>query len=119
LYYMSDGNRQTASYQKGNYNSAAASQSGKEIPKTYVQIVKLPNFPYTAGKFKIKKTDQSTGKDLRGAVFTLTSKNGNTINRSTDNEGIVNFTELAPGTYTLIESKAPEGYKNLKQNGKL
>lgn len=114
LYYMSDGNRQTASYQKGNYNSAAASQSGKEIPKTYVQIVKLPNFPYTAGKFKIKKTDQSTGKDLRGAVFTLTSKNGNTINRSTDNEGIVNFTELAPGTYTLIESKAPEGYKKLE-----
>ena len=111
LYYYSDGKNQAASYQKGNYNEAAAEQSGSEIPELYRQVVKLPNSPYTPGNFSIKKLDQTDNtKVLKGAVFTLTSKDGKVINRSTDENGVINFTELPPGFYTLVESKAPQGY---------
>ena len=111
LYYYSDGRNQAASYQKGNYNEAAAEQSGSEIPELYRQVVKLPNSPYTPGNFSIKKLDQTDNtKVLKGAVFTLTSKDGKVINRSTDENGVINFTELPPGFYTLVESKAPQGY---------
>ena len=111
LYYYSDGKNQAASYQKGNYNEAAAEQSGSEIPELYRQVVKLPNSPYTPGNFSIKKLDQTDNtKVLKGAVFTLTSNDGKVINRSTDENGVINFTELPPGFYTLVESKAPQGY---------
>ena len=111
LYYYSDGSNQAASYQKGNYNEAAAEQSGSEIPELYRQMVKLPNSPYTPGNFSIKKFDETDrGKTLRGAIFTLTSKDGKIINRSTDENGEINFTDLSPGSYTLVETKAPQGY---------
>ena len=111
LYYYSDGRNQAASYQKGNYNEAAAEQSGSEIPEIYRQVVKLPNSPYTPAKFSIKKFDEADGtKTLKGAVFTLTSKDGKVINRSTDKNGDLSFTELSPGLYTLVESQAPQGY---------
>ena len=111
LYYYSDGKNQAASYQKGNYNEAAAEQSGSEIPELYRQVVKLPNSPYTPGNFSIKKFDETDRtKTLKGAIFTLTSKDGKVINRSTDENGVINFTELPPGFYTLVESKAPQGY---------
>ena len=111
LYYYSDGINQAASYQKGNYNEAAANQSGSEIPELYSQVIKLPNSPYTPANFAIKKFDETDRtKTLRGAIFTLTSKDGKVINRSTDENGEINFTELSPGSYTLVESKAPNGY---------
>ena len=111
LYYYSDGINQAASYQKGNYNEAAANQSGSEIPELYRQVIKLPNSPYTPANFSIKKFDETDrAKTLRGAIFTLTSKDGKVINRSTDENGEIKFTELSPGSYTLVESKAPNGY---------
>ncbi|MGR5590275.1 SpaA isopeptide-forming pilin-related protein [Peptoniphilus grossensis] len=111
LYYYSDGKNQAASYQKGNYNETAAEQSGSEIPELYRELVKLPNSPYTPAKFFIKKFDEADGtKTLKGAVFTLTSKDGKVINRSTDKNGDLSFTELSPGLYTLVESQAPQGY---------
>lgn len=74
-------------------------------------MVKLPNSPYTPGNFSIKKFDETDrGKTLRGAIFTLTSKDGKIINRSTDENGEINFTDLSPGSYTLVETKAPQGY---------
>ena len=110
-YYFSQGSRHTGSYQKGNSNLAIGSETGQEIPKFYTEKVKLFNKTYKPGQFKIEKLDEANRtKKLQGATFSLTDSDDNVIYRSSDADGIVDFTDIEPGTYTLEESKAPEGY---------
>lgn len=61
--------------------------------------------------FSLIKTD-SVNNVLAGAEFVISQKADNTeIQRVTSQgDGMVNFTELAPGEYTLTEASAPEGY---------
>lgn len=111
-YYLSNGSRQTGSYQKGNANIAIGSETGQEIPKFYTEKVKLFNKTYNPGQFKIEKLDEADRtKKLQGATFSLTNESdGHVIYRSSDAEGIVDFTDIEPGTYTLEETEAPNGY---------
>ena len=112
LFYYSTGPLKESSYHKGNDSVATADQTGQEIPKYYTQVVKLINKKYTPAQFKITKLNASDQKEgfLAGAVFSLTDADGNAIYRSSGANGEVNFTGLKPGTYRLIETKAPEGY---------
>ena len=111
-YYFSQGSRHTGSYQKGNSNIAIGSESGQEIPKFYTEKVKLINRTYNPGKFQIQKLNEANRtQKLQGATFSLTDAEGHVIYRSSDAEGIVDFTDIEPGTYTLEESKAPQGYE--------
>ena len=111
-YYFSQGSRHTGSYQKGNSNIAIGSESGQEIPKFYTEKVKLINRTYNPGKFQIQKLNEADrAQKLQGATFSLTDAEGHVIYRSSDAEGIVDFTDIEPGTYTLEESKAPQGYE--------
>ena len=111
-YYFSQGSRHTGSYQKGNSNIAIGSESGQEIPKFYTEKVKLINRTYNPGKFQIQKLNEANrAQKLQGATFSLTDAEGHVIYRSSDAEGIVDFTDIEPGTYTLEESKAPQGYE--------
>lgn len=111
-YYFSQGSRHTGSYQKGNSNIAIGSESGQEIPKFYTEKVKLINKTYNPGKFQIQKLNEADRtQKLQGATFSLTDAEGHVIYRSSDAEGIVDFTDIEPGTYTLEESKAPQGYE--------
>jgi LPXTG-motif cell wall-anchored protein len=50
---------------------------------------------------------------LAGAEFRLTDSNGKTLKTglTTDGSGQFVVTDLAPGKYFFIETKAPEGYK--------
>lgn len=59
--------------------------------------------------FKVHKTD-ANGTSLAGASFTLTG--GNNVNKSdkSNEDGEIDFGTLEPGTYTLTETEAPEGY---------
>ncbi|EPB6166646.1 TPA: fibronectin binding protein [Streptococcus pyogenes] len=64
------------------------------------------------GSFEIKKVDQNN-KPLPGATFSLTSKDGKgtSVQTFTSNDkGIVDAQNLQPGTYTLKEETAPDGY---------
>ena len=56
------------------------------------------------------KTD-AQGKALAGATFVLEDSRGREAYQATSNtSGIVRFTGVSSGTYTLLEKKAPEGY---------
>lgn len=63
--------------------------------------------------FKIVKVDSKTGKKLQGANFHLL---GSGVSVVTDANGEATFTNIAPGTYTFKETKAPNGYKLDEEN---
>lgn len=66
----------------------------------------------SVGNIKVIKKDEDTGAMLQGAEFDLQDSEGNVINHGTTNaNGEILFEELEPGDYTVVETKAPAGYK--------
>ena len=64
----------------------------------------------TGAAITVNKTD-AQGKALAGATFVLEDSRGREAYQATSNtSGIVRFTDVSSGTYTLLEKKAPEGY---------
>lgn len=69
--------------------------------------ITMTNEKYTAGSITIMKVDEN-GKPLAGAEFTLS---GPKIDKkTTDNNGVAEFTGLEAGKYSIIEKTAPKGY---------
>ena len=66
---------------------------------------------------KILKTDADTGAALKGATLQLTNSNGKIIATWETDGKAKEFKDLVAGTYTLTETKAPEGY--VKSNEKV
>ena len=65
--------------------------------------------------FCVKKVDGTSDSALSGAEFTLTDVAGNVIATVTSGEdGLMQFRELTEGTYTLTETKVPDGYMDNK-----
>ena len=111
-FLMYDGNLTSAFASKANVNTAIGDQAGGEIPKYYKEIVGLINNKYTPGSFKLTKYDEANqGKKLPNATFALKDENGKVIYRTSDANGVVNFDNIAPGRYSLEETKAPQGYQ--------
>lgn len=63
----------------------------------------------------IKKVTGFLQKPLAGAEFKVTDKAGNKYQVIDEGEGIFKVTGLAPGEYTIEETKAPEGYVKLDE----
>lgn len=58
----------------------------------------------------VNKTD-ALNAPLSGAVFALENSRGREVYTATSNSrGVVRFTDVDSGTYTLVEKSAPEGY---------
>ena len=56
-------------------------------------------------------TADTQGKPLTGASFVLTDSRGREAYTATSNaNGIVHFSDVSNGTYTLLEKSAPKGY---------
>ena len=84
---------------------------------------KNPTIQVTNKPIKTKVTIVKVGEDnpeqkLSGAVFKLFDENGKEVKRddkpytvTTGKDGKATFKDLEPGTYTIKEIKAPEGYK--------
>lgn len=79
----------------------------KVSEKVYVQ-------PPKKGSITIIKVDADTNENLRDAEFKLKDTDGNVIETGvTNSNGALIFEDLAIGKYTLIETKAPMGYRLL------
>lgn len=64
------------------------------------------------GTIRFKKVDKDSGDGLAGAVFTLYNALGEKVKSATsDASGVVEFTGLAYGDYTVKETKAPVRYQ--------
>jgi len=64
------------------------------------------------GNVILTKVDSKVNKLLPGAIYNLLDSNGNILegNLVTDANGEIGITNLSPGSYSLVEIKAPEGY---------
>ena len=111
-FLMNDGNLTSAFASKANVNTAIGDQAGGEIPKYYKEVIGLINNKYTPGSFKLTKYDEANqGKKLPNATFALKDENGKVIYRTSDANGVVNFDNIAPGRYSLEETRPPQGYR--------
>lgn len=69
--------------------------------------IEMTNEKYTSGAITIKKVDEKN-KPLKGAEFMLFGPK--TDKKTTDNNGVAEFTGLEAGKYSIIEKTAPKGY---------
>jgi uncharacterized surface anchored protein len=68
-------------------------------------------FDYQKPSLTIIKKDKITGEVLGGATFRISWNNGADYrDGTTDENGRVVFNDLNAGWYTVVETKAPEGY---------
>ena len=93
------------------------------IPSVAIQKIMVPlygspyalqtasvSFELSTGEIKVTKKS-SDGILLKGAVFELLSSAGSVLaTKTTGSDGVVLFADLTPGTYTVREKSAPEGY---------
>lgn len=98
-------------------------KDGKVTVDGKKQDAEIPTIQVTNKPIKTKVTIVKVGEDnpeqkLSGAVFKLFDENGKEVKRddkpytvTTGKDGKATFKDLEPGTYTIKEIKAPEGYK--------
>jgi uncharacterized surface anchored protein len=67
------------------------------------------------GAARLHKTSEANGAVLAGAVFDLRDSRGGLIQSGlvTDGRGEISVTDLAPGSYTFVETQAPAGFELL------
>lgn len=89
--------------------SIATDKSNNTDKNNVVGFVK--NDTFKKFNLTVNKVDKTTGIALKGAKFTLTDSDGKTsVYKETDPTSTFTFENLSSGTYTLKESKAPDGY---------
>ncbi|SMD71490.1 dihydroorotate dehydrogenase electron transfer subunit [Bacillus mobilis] len=66
----------------------------------------------TKGAVELTKIDDIDNSTLEGAVFKIVDMNGNDVrsNLTTDKDGKISVSDLRPGDYQFVETKAPTGY---------
>lgn len=89
--------------------SIATDKSNNTGKNNVVRFVK--NDTFKKFDLTVNKVDKTTGNALKGAKFTLTDAAGKTSSyKETDPTATFTFENLPSGTYTLKETKAPDGY---------
>lgn len=81
------------------------------IEENGTQMKPVVNVRNYKASVELKKTDKN-GNGLSGAVFSLLNSDGSVLrtNLSVNAQGVLKVSNLSPGTYELLETKAPTGY---------
>ncbi|RUR93220.1 SpaA isopeptide-forming pilin-related protein [Bacillus velezensis] len=92
-------------------NTKAIHFSIAKNEKNQVPDVELGSMVNYKGKAALTKKD-AEGKKLEGAVFKIVDSDGKTVKEDlvSDKDGKVETSDLTPGHYAFIETKAPDGY---------
>ncbi|MED0953316.1 SpaA isopeptide-forming pilin-related protein [Bacillus mobilis] len=66
----------------------------------------------TKGAVELIKIDDVDNSTLEGAIFKIVDMNGNDVRSdlTTDKDGKISVSDLRPGDYQFVETKAPTGY---------
>ncbi len=115
---------------KGAFTNVDVNTAGKEIQYTVVEdpikgydtaVTGSAGDGYTVtntlihGHITLTKVSD-TGTPLAGAVFELRRHDGHVADtQTTSKDGTLVFTRVAYGTYTVVETHAPKGYRNTTQ----
>ena len=92
------------------YEDSEASAEKMTFTNTYTRSSGGGGDGSSSASITVNKTD-ALGKPLAGATFVLKDSRGREAYQATSNaSGIVRFTKVDSGTYTLLEKAAPEGY---------
>lgn len=86
---------------------------GNVTEENYTDVQQLAMVNHKAGTITVTKVDaDAPGQTLAGAQFQLFDQNGNAVGSpvETGADGTAVFKDLAYGTYTVKELKAPAGY---------
>lgn len=93
-----------------HYADSEASADKMTFINTYTRSSGSGDDGSSSASITVNKTD-ALGKPLAGASFVLKDSRGREAYQATSNaSGIVRFTKVGSGTYTLLEKAAPEGY---------
>ncbi|WFF94528.1 SpaA isopeptide-forming pilin-related protein [Bacillus paralicheniformis] len=92
-------------------NTKEISFSVKTNDKNQVPDVDLGTLINYKGRAHLTKED-AEGRQLEGAEFKLIDHEGNTVHEklTSDQDGKIAVSGLAPGRYAFVETKAPEGF---------
>ena len=75
------------------------------------QTLYFYNTPIPDGGLRIVKLDEETRQPISGVEFLVTRINGERLGTyRTNSRGVITLDELAPGWYTVVETKAADGY---------
>ena len=93
-----------------DYVDSEASTDKMTFTNTYTRSSGGGGGGSSSASITVNKTD-ALGKSLAGASFVLKDSRGREAYQATSNaNGIVRFTRVGNGTYTLLEKAAPEDY---------
>lgn len=92
-------------------NTKAIHFSIAKNEKNQVSDVNLGAMTNYQGKVSLTK-ENAEGQKLEGAVFNIVDQDGNIVKEklTSDKDGKVEASGLAPGRYAFVETKAPSGY---------
>ncbi len=74
-------------------------------------MLEFRNTPAPVGGLRITKLDEETRQPISGVIFEVREMDGRYVGTyRTNSKGIITLTDLTPGWYTVVETKAVDGY---------